>query len=97
MSHPCLYCGRAAGAVAEGETVCHRCLAEYDPTPLQEWARAHGRKLAELEEETGLVKMTIVRAARGQRMSDHVARALAEVTGLDALDFTERARHQEWK
>lgn len=93
----CCYCGRSGGGLADGSAICHACLAREDPTPLQSWAQNLGRRLVELEAETGLTKKTIMRAARGQRMSPAVADALAQATGLPADSFTVKARHQEWK
>lgn len=91
----CVFCGRSGGAIAEGGDTCHKCLAEQDPTPLQEWAQTQRRKLRELVEETGLTEKTIDRAARGQRMSAAAARAISDATDIPAEAFLDEARHQE--
>ncbi len=88
----CPLCGRSGGARSAGSEWCHRCAAELEPTPLQAWSQATGFRLEDLPALTGLVKRTVMRAARGQRVSAAAAAALARVTGISARAFTDEAR-----
>lgn len=88
----CPICGRSGGARAAGKEWCHRCAADLEPTPLQAWSQATGFPLKDLPELTGLVKMTVMRAARGQRVSPEAAAALSRVTGIPLQAFRDEAR-----
>ena len=92
----CPMCGASMGrAQAYGQEICRRCAAEYDPTPLQQWSRALGIELRELSDWCGLAKRTVMRAARGIRVSDEAAAKLSEATDLPKETFTTQARFQE--
>lgn len=88
----CPLCGRAGGAMSEGAEYCHRCAAFYDPTPLQLWSFASGVDLKNLPALAGVSKRTVMRAARGIRISDDAAAKLRRVTKIPVRAFTAKAR-----
>lgn len=92
-------CGICGGSMGRSRAVghddiCRRCAAEYDPTPLQEWSQAIGVELRELPAMCGVAKRTVMRAARGIRISERAARTLSEVTDIPPETFTTEARFQ---
>ena len=84
--HPgCALCSRSV--VAKGKTICTRCEAELAPTPLRAWRAALDTTLAEIVEDTGLSKRTVLRADAGERVSHDAATTLAIRTGLHWRTF----------
>jgi hypothetical protein len=81
----CRNCGRHD--IAEGALFCGRCRKEFAATPLDKVLYAIGWTAKEFAEATGLPLRTIVRAAKGERVSVRVARRLAKITKLPFETF----------
>lgn len=81
----CLMCGRED--IGRGERFCGRCRREICPTPLDLYLDAVGMTAREFAEFNRMPVRTVLRAAKGQRMSRRVARRLAKITKMPEESF----------
>jgi hypothetical protein len=86
----CVLCSRP---VAASEQLCGRCRKDFDPTALDSVLDAIGMPEREFADLTGVSFRSVLRAAKGVKMSARIARRLAELTGLRAETFRENARY----
>lgn len=86
----CMLCGRQdvsardiAKAIAGGPpALCGRCRRSVRPSALDTVLDALGMTAAAFADATGLPLRTVVRAAKGERLSKRSAMELARLTGL---------------
>lgn len=81
----CRNCGRQD--IAEGALFCGRCRKEFAATPLDVVLEAIGWTAKQFAETTGLPLRTVIRAAKGERVSLRVAQRLAKITHLPVETF----------
>lgn len=81
----CMLCPRPN--IAKGTRLCGKCAVEHPRTPLRRWRFAMQKSLVEMEADTGLNKRTLLRADRGDRMSESVAKTLERYTKIPAAKF----------